>query len=79
VSPSFCGPAFGVGHEPASLSDMRSADAASWQYGRPAGVAFCFQVSENNVEPALSNCRVNLLSKDDCRAALRDETSPDRP
>ena len=72
-------PAIGVGHEPQSLSDVRRPDAASWQYGRPAGVAFAFHVSENNVEPAPSNCRFNLLSKDCWRAPLRDERKPRRP
>jgi hypothetical protein len=69
----------GVGHEPHSLSDMRRADTASWQYGRPHGVTFRFQVSENSVEPAPSDRRFNLLSKDRCRAALADETEPMRP
>jgi hypothetical protein len=79
ASPSIVSVSRGVGHEPKSLSDVRRADAASWQYGRPAGVAFAFQVSENSVEPAPSNRRLNLLSKDDCRAALGDERKPRRP
>jgi hypothetical protein len=58
---------------------VRRADAASWQYGRPAGVAFAFQVRENSVDPAPSNRRFNLLSKDDCRAALSDKRKPRRP
>jgi hypothetical protein len=69
----------GVGHPPQSLSDVRRADAASWQYGRPAGVALAFQVSENKIEPAPSNRRLNLLSKNDCRAPLADERKPRRP
>jgi hypothetical protein len=68
-----------VAHEPQSLPDVRRADAASWKYGRPAGVAFLLQVSANKVEPAPSNCRLNLLSKDCCRAALADESHPRRP
>ena len=68
-----------VGHEPQPLSDVRRADAASWQYGRPAGVAFRFQISENSVDPAPSNRRLNLLTKDCCRLALADESHPDRP
>jgi hypothetical protein len=68
-----------VGHEPQSLPDVRRADATSWKYGRCAGVALRFQVSENSVEPAPSNCRFNLFSKDDCRAALGDERKPRRP
>lgn len=58
---------------------MRSADAASWEYGRPAGVALALQISENKVEPAPSNRRLNLLSKDSWRAALREERKPRRP
>jgi hypothetical protein len=54
-------------------------DAASWKYGRPAGVAFRLQVSENKVEPAPSNRRLNLLTKDSLRAALADERKPRRP
>jgi hypothetical protein len=38
-----------------------------------------FQVSENSVEPAPSNCRFNLLTKDCCRTALGDERKPRRP
>jgi hypothetical protein len=44
---------------------MRRPDACSWKYGRPNGVAFHIQVSENKVEPAPSNCRFNLFAKDD--------------
>jgi hypothetical protein len=55
------------------------ADATSWQYGRPAGVAFAFQVSANKIEPAPSKRRFNLLSKDCCRAPLGDERKPARP
>jgi hypothetical protein len=58
---------------------MRSADTASWQYGRPRGVTLRLQVNENSVEPAPANCLFNLLAKDDCRAALADETEPIRP
>jgi hypothetical protein len=71
--------AIGVCHEPKSLSDVWRADAASWQYGRPDGVAFRFQVRANKVEPAPSNCRFNLLSKYCWRAALGDERKPRRP
>jgi hypothetical protein len=69
----------GVGHEPQSLSDVRRADAASWQYGRPAGVALALQVSENSVEPAVLDCACNLLAKDCCRVALRDKPEPGGP
>jgi hypothetical protein len=69
----------GVGHEPKPGSDVGRPDTASWKYGRPAGVPRAFQVSENNVEPAPSNCRLNLLSKHDCRTPLGDERKPARP
>jgi hypothetical protein len=44
-------------HEPQPLSDMWRADATSWQYGRPAGVALSLHVSANKVEPTPSNRR----------------------
>ena len=71
----------GVGHsdEPQPVSPVRRADAASWQYGRPAGVAFAFQVSETSVEPPVANRVRNLLSKYDCRPALADERGPYGP
>ena len=68
-----------VSHEPQSLSDVRSADARSRHTDRPAGVIFAFQVSLNQVEPAVINRCFNLLSKDDCRAALADEIEPVGP
>jgi hypothetical protein len=52
---------------------MGRADAVCAQYVRPAGVAFSFQVSEYSIEPAVPNRCFNLLSKDNCRAALADE------
>jgi len=61
------------------LSDVRGADARSRHTDRPAGVVFTFQVSLNKVEPAVVNCCFNLLSKDDCRAALADEIEPVGP
>jgi hypothetical protein len=68
-----------AGHEPKPGSDVGRPDTASWQYGRPAGVPLAFQISENNVEPAPSNCRLNLLSKHDCRTPDGDERKPLRP
>jgi hypothetical protein len=58
----------GVGHPVESLSDVRRADAVCAQYGVPAGVAFCFQVALNKVDP-LHSAR-NLLTKDDARSSL---------
>jgi hypothetical protein len=52
-----------VGHEVQPLSDVRGADAVCAQYGVPAGVAFCFQVSLNKVDPVHS--ARNLFAKDD--------------
>ena len=43
------------------------------QYGRPAGVAFCFQVCRYSIEPTVPNRACNLLPKDMLRAALADK------
>jgi hypothetical protein len=69
----------GVGHEVKPLPDVRGADATCAKYRLPNGVIRCFQVSLNKVEPAVSNRGTNLLSKDDWRAALADESFPLRP
>jgi hypothetical protein len=69
----------GLGHEPQSLSDVRSADARSWQIGRRDGVACSFQVSCHVIEPCQGKARLNLLTKQDCRSALADESEPWRP
>ena len=50
---------------------MGRTDASSREINRPDGIIFCFQVTENCVEP-IKRMR-NLFSKDNCRAALRDE------
>lgn len=71
--------AVGVGHEVQPLSDVRRTDARSAQIRSPDGVARCFQVSVNKVEPVEAVTARNLLSKDDCRAALFDEVMPRRP
>jgi hypothetical protein len=52
-------------------------DGTSWQYCRPDGVTLAFHVSKHSVEPKFR--ARNLLSKDNCRAALADEIEPDRP
>jgi len=59
--------------KPEALSDVRRADARSAQISRPDGVSRCFHVSAYSVEPAEAVLARNLLSKDDCRAALVDE------
>jgi hypothetical protein len=71
----------GVGQPdpPQPLSDVRSAEARSAQIDRPEGVIRSFQVSRNKVEPLEAVAARNLLSKDRCRAALRDETEELRP
>jgi hypothetical protein len=66
----------GVGTEVQPLPDVRRTDAARSKYDRPNGVRRRFQVNVNNVEPAVSNRCCNLLSKDNCRAALADEACP---
>lgn len=63
----------GVGHEPDSLTDVRGTEATSWEYDRPAGVAFTLQVCRNSVEPRDAIRARNLLPKKDVRAALAEE------
>ena len=77
----FCAgvPAIGVGHEPQSCPLVRGADARSRETDRPDGVADSFHVSLNKIEPAVLNRRLNLLAKDDARAALLDEVVPGGP
>jgi len=70
---------FGVGHPPKPLSDLGGADARSAQIGGPDGISQCFQVSAYSGEPFTSSFARNLLSKDDWRAALRDEAEEGRP
>jgi hypothetical protein len=71
--------AAGVGHPIKPLSDVRRADARSAQIGGPAGISQCFQVSAYSGEPFTSILARNLLSKDDCRAALGDEAVKSGP
>lgn len=58
---------------------MRRTDARSRQCDRPEGVTVFFHVSLYKIEPSKSNRRINLLSKDDWRSALRNETPEVRP
>jgi hypothetical protein len=69
----------GVGTEVKPLSSVGRADAVCSQYRRRNGVLRRFQVSTNKVEPAESNRRISLFSKDEWRAALADEGIPVRP
>jgi len=65
----------GVGHPPQSLPDVRGADARRAQIGGPDSMSQCLQVSANSGEPSPSILARNLLSKDDWRAALRNEAA----
>jgi hypothetical protein len=78
-SVSFCGPAFGVGHEVKPLADMGGAEARSAGIDRPDGVTRCFQVSVNNVEPSKADLCRNLFANESARSALADETGESRP
>jgi hypothetical protein len=62
-----------------ALTDVRRTDARSAQISSPEGVARVFQVSTYSVEPREAVRARNLLSNDDWRAALADETEPLRP
>jgi len=68
-----------VGHPIQPLPDMRRADARSAQIGSRDGISHAFQVSEYSGEPFTSSLACNLLTKDCCRAALRDEAEELRP
>jgi hypothetical protein len=61
------------------LADMRRADARSAQIGGPESIGQCFHVSAYSGEPIPAKPARNLLSSDDCRAALFDKRSKRRP
>ena len=65
--------AVGVGHPIKPVSDVRRTDARRRERDRPEGVTQGFQVSVYKVDPRIAVFARNLLSKDDCRAALFDE------
>jgi hypothetical protein len=52
---------------------MRRTDARRRERDRPEGVTQGFQVIAYKVDPRVCVLACNLLSKDDCRAALFDE------
>jgi len=83
LSPSFAPvvgqPVSGNADEVEALTDVRRTDARSAQISSPEGVARAFHVSAYSVEPREAVRARNLLSKDDWRAALTDETEPLRP
>ena len=61
------------------LPEVGSADAVCSHNHRPDGVAFLLQVRRNKVEPSVGNRRLNLLTNDKLRSALRDEAAELRP
>jgi hypothetical protein len=69
----------GVGQPEKPVPDVRSTDARSRERDRPEGVAQGFHVIVYKVDPRPNITTRNLLSKDDCRAALCDEVVPGRP
>jgi hypothetical protein len=71
--------AVGVGHPVEPVSDVRSTDARRRERDRPDPVSQAFQVILYKVDPSICVFARNLLSKDDCRAALADEPVEVRP
>ena len=62
----------GVTHPEQSVTDVRRTDARRRKRDGPEGVTQGFQVSVYKVDPRVDSFARNLLSKDDCRAALGD-------
>jgi hypothetical protein len=69
----------GVGHKPQSFPTMWRTDATSRDNGTPAGISCRLQISAHSGEPLSPKRARNLLSKDDCRAALGDEVVKSGP
>lgn len=63
----------GVRHPVCAVSDVRRTDARRRERDRPEGITHGFQVSVYKVDPRVCVLARNLLSNDDCRAALLDE------
>jgi hypothetical protein len=55
------------------LAYVRGADRESRNIDRPPGVASCFQISSNSVEPSVPSLARNLFSQDDRGSAGGDE------
>jgi hypothetical protein len=55
------------------LPDVWRIDRESRNICRPAGVAICFQISSNSIEPPVPSLSRNLLSHDDRGAAGANE------
>ena len=47
------------------LANVRGVDRESRNICRPAGVAICFQINSNSIEPSVPSLARNLLSHDD--------------
>jgi hypothetical protein len=71
--------AAGVGHPVEAVADVRGTEARSRERDRPEGVTHGFHVIVYKVDPRPDISACNLLTKDDCRAALCDEVVPGRP
>jgi hypothetical protein len=56
------------------LSNVRGVDRESRNIDRPPGVANCFQISLNSIEPTIASLSRNLLSHDDRGPDGTDET-----
>lgn len=76
---SFQSRTVGVTHPVISVSDVRRTDARRRERDTPEGVTQGFQVSVYKVDPYIDVFARNLLSKDDCRLALRDEVPKSWP
>ena len=76
---SFQSRTVGVTHPECSVSDVRRTDARRRERDTPEGVTHAFHVSVYKVDPSIDSLARNLLSKDDCRAALVDEVLPGGP
>ena len=61
------------GDEVEPLADVRGADARRCKIGSPDGISERLQVSTYSGQPVSAIDARNLLSKEDCRAALGDE------
>jgi hypothetical protein len=55
------------------LAYVRGVDRESRNIDRPPGVASCFQISSNSIEPSVPSLSRNLLSQDDRGSAGGDE------
>jgi hypothetical protein len=73
-SPSCAIEASGVGHPVRALSDVGRARACSCNIDSPDGIATAFKVSPYSMEPVPASLASNLLSHNDGRTAIADES-----